>query len=459
MRNGLSIAMIFLTLVFSQSCKNSENVKSAPIQLMILDPGHFHAALVQKSMYPEIDQSVDVYAEEGDDFQSYMDRVDSYNTRTDSPTAWKITPHLSKDFLKKMMEEKAGNVVVLAGNNGKKTEYIVEALNNGLHVFADKPMAINLEDFSKLVAAFETAKEKNLLLYDIMTERFEISTILQRALSQESQLFGTLETGTKEQPAITKESVHHFYKMVSGNPLVRPAWFFDVEQQGEGIADVTTHLVDLVMWECFPETIIDHNTEVDSISAAKWPTFMSPEEFNKVTKSSEMPDFLTKNVIEDGSLSINANGEITFKIKGIWAKVSVIWNYQAPQGAGDTHYSIMRGSKADLVIQQGEKERYIPELYILPKEGLTEADVLQTIASISKKFSGLGVTKQEDDSYLIDIPEAYRNGHEAHFTQVTENFIAYFMQNKLPEWEVPNMITKYFITTQGQAKAEVRNTQ
>ena len=48
-----------------------------------------------------------------------------------------------------------------------------------------------------------------------------------------------------EEPAVTKESVHHLFKYVSGKPLRRPAWFFDTAQQGEGIVDITTHLVDL----------------------------------------------------------------------------------------------------------------------------------------------------------------------------------------------------------------------
>ncbi len=37
----------------------------------------------------------------------------------------------------------------------------------------------------------------------------------------------------------------------------------------------------------------------------------------------------------------------------------------------------------------------------------------------------------------------YHNGHEAHFTQVTEHFLKYLSAGKLPEWEVPNMLTKY----------------
>jgi hypothetical protein len=65
-----------------------------------------------------------------------------------------------------------------------------------------------------------------------MTERSEITTILQKALAADNELFGKLETGSAEQPAIEIESVHHFFKTVSGNPLKRPGWYFDTNQQG-----------------------------------------------------------------------------------------------------------------------------------------------------------------------------------------------------------------------------------
>src|SRR5664280_1811636 len=69
----------------------------------------------------------------------------------------------------------------------------------------------------------------------IMTERYEVTTILQRLLSQNRQIFGVLTTGSKEKPAVTKISVHHFSKIVSGSPVLRPAWYFDIQQQGKGL--------------------------------------------------------------------------------------------------------------------------------------------------------------------------------------------------------------------------------
>ena len=58
---------------------------------------------------------------------------------------------------------------------------------------------------------------KRILLYDIMTERYEITTILQKLLSQKEEVFGKLLQGSKEDPAVTKISVHHFSKIVSGS--------------------------------------------------------------------------------------------------------------------------------------------------------------------------------------------------------------------------------------------------
>ncbi len=75
------------------------------------------------------------------------------------------------------------------------------------------------------------------------------------------------------------------------------------------------------------------------------------------------PDFLQKD-IKDGKLNVFSNGEMIYQLKGIWAKVSVTWNYMAPPGGGDTHYSVMHGSKCDLVIKQGADEKFVPTLYI-----------------------------------------------------------------------------------------------
>ncbi|MEY2647942.1 MAG: hypothetical protein RL282_655 [Bacteroidota bacterium] len=425
-----------------------------PVKLITLDPGHFHAALIQKSMYPQVDPTVHVYAEEGRDLKLHMERIDGYNKRSSDPTAWKEQVYTGKDFFEKMIAEKKGNVVVLAGNNRLKTDYILTSIKNGFHVFADKPMAIDSKGFQKLQTAFAEANKKGLQLYDIMTERYEITTMLQRAFSMQPELFGTLEKGTAEDPSVTKISVHHFYKYVSGSVLTRPSWFFDDKQQGAGIVDVTTHLVDLIQWECFPEQVIDYKKNVKILQAKSWTTPVSVKDFSIVTKE-PVPSYLEPIRDANDNLQVKCNGEFTYQINGVHAKVSVIWNYKAPEGTGDTHYSLMRGTNAALIIKQGKEEQYKPTLYIeqRSKDPNFEQKLKAALAKVEARFPGIGLAKNAN-GWTITVPDKYNNGHEAHFGQVTEKFLGYLESNNMPAWEVPNMIAKYYTTTQAKELAE-----
>ncbi|MEB2775415.1 putative oxidoreductase C-terminal domain-containing protein [Algoriphagus sp. D3-2-R+10] len=450
-------ALVAIAAGLLLSCENKERVSQAPeskpeITIMSLDPGHFHAGLIHKSMYPQVDSTVYVFAPEGAELKDYMNRLSGYNNRDEDPTIWNLQVSIGDDYLEKMTSTKPGNVMMVAGKNDRKIDYISTAISNGINVYADKPLVINKVGFQKLIKAFEEAGQKDLLLYDIMTERFEISTILQKELSMVPAVFGELEKGTLENPAITKESAHHFFKYVSGNPLIRPVWFFDTDIEGTGIVDVTTHLVDLIQWEAFPGVTLD-TADVQMQTAKLWSTDLDLDQFKLVTGQAEFPDFLMKNV-SDNKLSVNSNGEMNYTLKGVHSKVSVIWNYQAPEGAADTHYSMMRGTKANLIIQQGEAENYVATLYVELLDGQDEALVSQIKTDLQGRFPGLDLEKISNGKYRILIPEAYHNGHEAHFAQVTEKYLEYLSQGNMPSWEVPNMIVKYFTTTEALAKAE-----
>lgn len=433
--------------------ESTEKPTMDEVKLMTLDPGHFHAALVQKTMYPQVDSIIHVFAPEGAEVRDFLSKIEQYNTRTENPTSWKVNTNYGDDYLQQMIAQKPGNVMVVAGKNSKKIDYILEAVKAGLNVYADKPLVINSEGFEKLKEAFKIAEDNGVMIYDIMTERFESTTMMQKLFSTLPQVFGEMVDGTIDEPAISKESVHHFFKYVSGNPLVRPPWFFDVNEEGEGIVDVTTHLVDLVQWEAFPEQIID-SSNVEMLQAKRWPTILTKEEFTRVTNLANYPEYLEKDV-KDGHLHTYSNGEMIYKIKGKHAKVSVIWNYEAPEGTGDTHYSIMRGTKSDLIIKQGAEENFKPMLYIESEEDdFDHVLKLAVTNEIAVEFPGTTVQEISKSMWKINIPDNYKIGHEAHFAQVTENYLKYLEQGELPEWEIPNMITKYYTTIAGYKKAK-----
>ncbi len=138
-----------------------------------------------------------------------------------------------------------------------------------------------------------------------------------------------------------------------------------------------------------------------------------------------------------------------YQLKGIWAKVSVTWNYMPPAGGGDTHYSVMRGTKCDLVIKQGAEEKFVPTLYIEKVKGVTLPDFTAKLKEVLGKlpYDSLQVVAVNNKTLKIDVPEKYRVSHEEHFGQVTARFLQYLQDGTLPDWEVPGMITKYYTTT------------
>ncbi len=442
-RNG---AAAFVAAAFAcvAGIANAQS-KDSTVQLITLDPGHFHAALVQKFMLPGVSPEVLVFAPEGDDVAQHLKRIEGFNKRTENPTRWVEKVYTGPDYLARALASRGSSmVVVISGNNARKTEFISKSIDAGFNVLADKPMVIRPGNFKQLEQDFAKARQKGLLLYDIMTERFEITTMLQKALSQQPGLFGSLEKGTADDPAISKISVHNFSKVVAGAQLKRPQWFFDPQQQGAGIVDVMTHLVDLVQWEAFPDVTLKP-ADAKVMNARRWTTPLTLEQFGRVTGATEFPAFLGE-YVQDGVLQAPANGEFTYTLKGVHAKVSVTWEFEAPPGAGDTHFSVMRGTKASLIIKQGAEQGYKPVLYVqlnpaIPVDSHDMA-LSAAIAEVAKTFPGIGL-KREGGQHVVTVPEKYHNGHEAHFTQVTENYLEYLRAGKLPEWEVPNMLTKY----------------
>ena len=71
------------------------------------------------------------------------------------------------------------------------------------------------------------------------------------------------------------------------------------------------------------------------------------------------------------------------------------------------------------------------------------------LQALHADLPGIGVTDL-GTHFRIAIPAQYRVGHEAHFAQVTKQFLRYLRgQDPIPAWEKPNMMAKYFVTTRG----------
>jgi len=416
-------------------------------KLIIVDPGHFHATLLQKEMYPWVDPRVTVYAPLGPDLLEYLNRIRLFNSRPENPTRWVLDIHTSNDPMGEMLRAPAGNIVVFTGRNRGKIDRILAALKAGLNVLADKPWIIVSADMPKLEEALALAKAKNLAAYDIMTERYEVTSELQRELVNDPEVFGTLEKGTRAEPGVRARSIHHLMKVVAGVPLRRPAWFFDIVEYGEGLADVGTHVVDLMQWTAFPGQAVDYRKDIELLGGRRWPLNMTKEQFARVTGEADFPAALGS-YVHGGVLDYYCNNAVDYTLRGVHVGLEILWNWEAAEG-GDVYEASFRGTKARVEIRQGAKERFVPEVYVAGGSAAVAAALERRVAALQARWPGLAAVKSGADIRMV-VPEKFRVGHEEHFGQVTNRFFEYVTSPKaLPEWETPYMLAKYRVSTEG----------
>jgi predicted dehydrogenase len=285
-----------------------------------------------------------------------------------------------------------------------------------------------------------------------MTERYEITSILQRALVSEPSVLCSIVKGDRERPAVFMESVHQIMKLVAGAPNLRPAWFFDVEEQGEGLSDVGTHLIDLVQWSLFPDQPIDYRKDIEVLAGKRWPTPISREQFRRVTGEADFPPYLASQVI-DGSFPYYCNNSVAYTIRGVHADVRALWGFDDRAAAPDTYVAVFRGTTSRVEVRQGAPEKFRPEIYVVPNRPELKARVSAALTAklqaLAEKLPGLGVDDRGGE-FRVVIPERLRVGHEEHFAQVTHEFLSYYKHPPtLPSWEAAGMAAKYYVTTRG----------
>jgi predicted dehydrogenase len=394
------------------------------IRFITLNPGHFHAALVQKEMYSDVDPTVHVYAPLGPDLLAHLQRIAGFNARPSHATNWHLEVHACPDYVERFKKEKPGNVVVLAGRNAKKIDYLEAAIAAGLNVLADKPWILVPEHLPRLQKLLDDADRQGLIAYDIMTERYEITSIMQAALVQDRDVFGEPVPGSADEPCVYMESVHFLKKFVAGAPLKRPAWFFDIHHQGEALSDVGTHLVDLVSGILFPRQALAA-ADWRIIAAKRWPTVLDRGQFQAITGDADFPDYLQAQ-LQQGKLPYFCNTQVGYLLRGLHVKLDVLWGYEAEAGGGDTHLAVFNGSRSRVEIRQGKDEKFVPELYVVPQSADQKsklgAALANRIQALQAAWPGVGIADQSQ-RFHVAIPDRYRIGHEAHFAEVAQQFL------------------------------------
>ncbi len=406
--------------------------------LVVVNPGHFHAGLTLRKRHPLLSDEVYVYAENGSDLHDFVQLVKSFNQRKEDPTSWELHVYRGPDYMDALLQQPPGDVAVVAGRNNSKLDTMQLLHRAGLHVLGDKTWVTNanhLEILEDITAAPPLAM-------DIMTERFEIATRLQQALSTDDTVFGGFRQ-TGNEAAVYFRSVHHLYKLVNGAPLIRPPWYFDTAVQGEGITDVTTHLVDLAQWMIGGEDGTEYERDVVLTNARQWPTDIPLDMFSRITGFDNFPESVRTHV-SNGVLRYLCNAKINYALRGVPVEIDSIWDLAIPEGGGDTHYGVLRGARADLIVDQGPDTGFETRLRAIPTDNSNSYG-----AALAHALSGLqtlcpGVRHEADgDGYVIVIPGSMHRGHEARFAEVLNKFLCYINAGKWPRNVSQEVVAKY----------------
>lgn len=453
MKRASAIAILSLLMAAVVQAQN------APAHLIVVDPGHFHATLLQREMYPELDKRVSVYSTLGPELVDYMNRIAVFNLRVPDPTHWELEVYTSDHPLERMIaaESRKGgkSVVVFSGRNRGKIDGIIASVEAGFNVLADKPWIIEASEFPKLEKALKEATERHVAAYDIMTERYDAANQVERALVNASDVFGTQVKGDGAHPGIDARSVHHLMKVVGGVPLKRPPSFFDVNEQGEGMADVGVHPVDLIMWTMLPDQPVDYRKDIRILSARHEPMKITKDQFTAVTGLADFPAALAGRV-HNGVLDYYCNDSMEYELRGVRIKLDVTWDWEAPPGVSDYYEAAYQGTRARVEIRQGTAQKFVPEVYVMPRDA-NRREVFgaldREISRLQSRWPGIAATYTQTEAHIV-IPSKFRVTHEEHFAQVARHFFEYLKDpGSMPAWENANMLAKYYVTTQGVAMA------
>ena len=419
--------------------------------LLFLEPGHFHATLTLREPNPQVSPEIFVYVpnrpEEpgrpGPELSDFRALVERFNGRAERPTRWRPVVIFDDDPLTRLIGERRGDVVVLAGRNGGKARTFRRLHEAGFHVLADKPWLVEPEDLADVRASLGGWP----LVMEIVTGRHDVAARLFKRLVDSPEVFGDFGA---DGPAIELASVHHLEKLVDGVPLRRPAWYFDVRVQGSGAVDITTHVVDQTQW-LFEDRGVAPTPRLDS--ARQWATPVSLQAFRRITGATEFASELQP-CVHGGVLDYFCNAELAYRIGGVAARASVSWNVSTPPGGGDTGATVVRGTRADVLMERTAHTGYRRRLLVQPRD-LEERVLIDVVSAIQPELPGIGVAPADAGRYEVTIPPALDTGHESHFARVLDEFLRLVDERRWPAALAERTLAKYALL--GEAAATCRS--
>jgi len=390
---------------------------------------------------PRVADEIFVYAHEGAELRDFLALVERFNRRSASPTRWRPVVKTAHDPLGQLVEERRGDVVILAGRNGGKARTIRRVHESGFHVLADKPWLVEPGDLEHVRASLDGWP----LAAEIMTGRHDVAAGLVKRLVGAAEIFGAFRA---DAPAIEQESVHHLEKLVDGAPLRRPWWFFDVRAQGSGPVDIPTHVVDQAQW-----LVGDAAAAPMLLSARAWSTRVPAEAFRRITGEAGFPRELEP-FVDGDTLSYRCNAELVYQIGRVTASAATRWNLSPSPGGGDVSHSVAHGTRADVRLEQSARTDHHRRVFVEPRAG--DRDVARALSEAvnawQAELPGVEVVPGGPETFEVTVPPPLDGGHETHFARVLDEFLTIVDAHRWPRALADRTLAKYTLLAEAAAR-------
>jgi len=192
---------------------------------------------------------------------------------------------------------------------------------------------------------------------------------------------------------------------------------------------------------------------LELLAARTWPTLVPRGLFARVTGQSVFPAELS-DMVKGDELAYRANAELAFRLGAVTAALDTRWDLSAPPGGGDTHRAVIRGTRAEILVEQHEGTGFRRRLSVVPlRDGDgVRAALANRVAAWQVAHPGLDVLAA-GATFEIRVPRSLDVGHEAHFPLMLADFLALVEGGRMPPALASATLAKYTLLAQAAVAA------
>jgi len=218
--------------------------------------------------------------------------------------------------------------------------------------------------------------------------------------------------------------------------------------QGSGPVDIPTHVVDQTQW------LVDGDAATPAlVSARAWPTRVPVEAFRRITGEAAFPRELEP-FVDGDTLSYRCNAELVYRIGRVTASAATHWHLSPSPGGGDSSQSVVRGTRADIRLEQSARTVHRRTLFVEPHANAAgvERELRDTVATWQAELPGVGIVAVGPGTFEVTVPPALDEGHETHFPRVLDEFLRIVDDRRWPTALAARTLAKYTLLAEAAAK-------